>query len=94
MLARFGQTNRGELASAAAALRQAGAPLIGAVVTMTPPREVGSERGTLLRHHRWRPSEFPGTGVALAPRPAQEVSGSARSWTETNLINGTAGLSS
>lgn len=41
LIARFGQTARGRLAAAANALRQSGAPLIGAVLTMTPPKKRG-----------------------------------------------------
>lgn len=39
LIARFGKTDRGRLASAANALRQSAAPLIGAVLTMTPPKK-------------------------------------------------------
>ncbi len=39
LIARFGKTDRGRLASGADALRQSGAPLIGTVLTMTPPKK-------------------------------------------------------
>lgn len=65
MVARFGRTKRSRLESAINTLRRAGAPLLGAVLTITPTKKRsrdsgyydganGSRQNTKVRDGRWR----------------------------------------
>jgi receptor protein-tyrosine kinase len=63
LIARFGQTKRSQLTHAADVLGRAGAPLLGAVVTMTPSKKrrsieqsyYGKRKSTQPQHGRERP---------------------------------------
>lgn len=60
VIARFGQTKRNQLARAANTLRRAGAPLLGAVLTMTPAKKRSSTEDSYYGTVRQRDSESQG----------------------------------